>query len=1135
MRRSYLYCLLVVALVCFCIPLQADDQSISRCDTFAATLEVAEGAVVYQIDPSSDWMVAELGSGFCYGDRLKVLEFRAAIRLENDTLVRLKEGSIIHFIEPDESFWVELIKGAAHFISRTPKSFKVKAPYVNAAVEGTEFLADVNEQFNQVSVFEGKVALKSSQGMLSLIENQTGRVDSQSEISLLAKIKIKELADWTLYYPPIFSVKNLDERVADLVNREKYRDALEILTVSHDLDDLIFASTLLLNLGDIEGANEILLKINSQTGEAENIRTVKWFMGVLRGEVLVSLRELESQINAGSQSLNTKIVYSYALQGTGQLVEALEVMETLYENDRVSISIKARYAELLWINGEFVKANAMIQEALSQSPNHSQLNNLAGFISLNNFESNRALDYFNRGLNSNSDSALAYFGLGLTYIQESDLVNGRKYLELAVLLDPSNSLFRSYLGKVYFEIYQEEWAGTQYLLAKELDSNDPTPWYYHAYLLQSENKFKSAISSMRKAIVLNNNRSSYRKQSILNDDQNSRNKAITELFTKTGFTSTSKIIANKNVTDNFDDHFGHYELAIAMERNIFQIKNRVDESLLFKILHPVGVNPFPVGFSNTESQLGVWVSPLSAGVNEYGNYFTKKAAKGYVNFFSGSQSTKGHDGQLTLTGKNNSLSVGQYKVNTDGFRENNFINEELSEILIKNQGDGYKLFLESSFSEWETGDLSSSSLDTAIDNTLARRSKNRGLSSGLSLELSDDSNVLMHVAQQENKSSQSYSVLQFGVVPFSYPSESNLEDKVAQFEFNSIFNIFSYSIGVDYLDKNLDEVSRVKNELADLATEEQSFWQDIKRRDYYFDVSILHFNSMDFHTSLSYVDYNSKTKVSESTFFEPLPSELEYEYTDESFNYSNTIGFNFGGNTRLALNNQKNNLSIPSLLGTIHSRTIGGVNLVNLPVYLTSMRSTQQVLTHSWVSGSASIELAQVDGAELRDNSTTGERIEAPLDIDLATLNLDWAVSDSVTGSLAYTMKKERVKSPNAQLSPTPSKLDTDKVSLTLGYSISSNWRLVFNVEQYDQDRVIESLLAVGDASTSERSTFYNLEANYQLPKRVGVIKFIGANLGDEKSDIYDRGVLSAADSLFLQSDKISPEKSVLMRIELNF
>ena len=65
------------------------------------------------------------------------------------------------------------IKGAAHFFSRLPKNLEVRTGFVNAGVEGTEFLVEVDDTRTTITVFEGKVLASNSAGEVGITDGQS--------------------------------------------------------------------------------------------------------------------------------------------------------------------------------------------------------------------------------------------------------------------------------------------------------------------------------------------------------------------------------------------------------------------------------------------------------------------------------------------------------------------------------------------------------------------------------------------------------------------------------------------------------------------------------------------------------------------------------------------------------------------------------------------------------------------------------------------------------------------------------------------------------------------------------------------------------------------------------------------------
>src|SRR4029079_10532717 len=66
-------------------------------------------------------------------------------------------------------------------------------------------------------------------------------------------------------------------------------------------------------------------------------------------------------------------------------------------------------------------------------------------------DTKKAREDFNAAIERDSSDPLPRLGLGLAIIRKGKLKEGREELEIAVALDPTNSLIRSYVGKAYYE------------------------------------------------------------------------------------------------------------------------------------------------------------------------------------------------------------------------------------------------------------------------------------------------------------------------------------------------------------------------------------------------------------------------------------------------------------------------------------------------------------------------------------------------------------------------------------------------------------------------------------------------------------------------------------------------------------
>jgi ferric-dicitrate binding protein FerR (iron transport regulator) len=130
------------------------------CAQWVAKMTSVQGTVEAQRMGDMQWQPAQLHDMYCPGDTLRVQErSRADLVLLNQSVLRLNENTTLTLeaVKEERTSWVNLLKGAAHFFSRGPRSLEVRTPSVVAAVRGTEFVIRVEETQAFLSIFEGTV------------------------------------------------------------------------------------------------------------------------------------------------------------------------------------------------------------------------------------------------------------------------------------------------------------------------------------------------------------------------------------------------------------------------------------------------------------------------------------------------------------------------------------------------------------------------------------------------------------------------------------------------------------------------------------------------------------------------------------------------------------------------------------------------------------------------------------------------------------------------------------------------------------------------------------------------------------------------------------------------------------------
>lgn len=131
-----------------------------------------QGTVELRRAQSTEWSGLATDSALCPGDSVRVSRrSRAAVRLINESTLRLDQDTTLTLGKALENkTLIDLLRGAINVITRTPKPFEVRTPFVNAGVEGTEFLVRSDADEAQITVFEGKVRAANDGQTLSLID-----------------------------------------------------------------------------------------------------------------------------------------------------------------------------------------------------------------------------------------------------------------------------------------------------------------------------------------------------------------------------------------------------------------------------------------------------------------------------------------------------------------------------------------------------------------------------------------------------------------------------------------------------------------------------------------------------------------------------------------------------------------------------------------------------------------------------------------------------------------------------------------------------------------------------------------------------------------------------------------------------
>ncbi|MEC4685888.1 MAG: FecR domain-containing protein [Nitrospirota bacterium] len=668
--RLILTRLLIPSTLLFLLPvfISSNSMAAERCEVLVAKVVSVQGIAEVRLTGDVEWRPIKLNSTFCPGDMLRLMEnSRAAIVLSNETIIRLDQNTTIMFsgIEKKETSLLDLIRGAIHFLSRVPRTLKVITPYVNASVEGTEFLVRVDKGQTFVSVFEGKVLASNNSGSLTLTEGQSAVAEEGKAPVLKVVVNPRDAVQWALYYPPVM------EYPGELTEDET--DPLY----------LTYRASLMLSVGRVEEALRYIERALSFAPDYAQAIALQSVIFVVQNDKERALVLARKAVNADPSSAAALIALSYAQQANFDLKGALRSLRKAVRAEPENSLAWARLSEMWLSFGYLDKALVTAHKAVDLNPDLSRTQTVLGFAYLAQVKVREARDAFEKAIELDQADPLARLGLGLAKIRQGYLREGRREIEIAVSLDTNQSIIRSYLGKAYYEEKREKFSKDQYGIARELDPLDPTPFFYDAILKQSINRPVEALHDMQKAIELNDNRGVYRSKLLLDDDLAARSASIARIYSDLGFQRLALVEGWKSVNTDPKNYSAHRLLADTYASQPRHEIARVSELLQSQLLQPLNITPVQPQLAESNLFIFDRAGPGDLSFNEFNSLFNRNRLALQLSGVYGGNATFGNEIVASGVYDRFSLSTGQFHYETDGFRENNDLREDIYNIFTQ--------------------------------------------------------------------------------------------------------------------------------------------------------------------------------------------------------------------------------------------------------------------------------------------------------------------------------------------------------------------------------------------------------------------------------------------------------------------
>jgi tetratricopeptide (TPR) repeat protein len=635
-----------------------------ECTPIVGHLVSIDGQVELQRADDSLWQPAALDQPLCERDTVRTgPRSRAAVTLINEAVLRLDQETTVRLVDISEeeegSSLLDLVLGAFQSFSRKPRAMEINTPYLNATIEGTEFVIRAEAKQASVTVFEGVVAAANEQGKVRVASGQSITAEAGKPPTPYTIVRPRDAVQWALYYPPIEAgLEQVPQNESD--PRFYLKQAAQLLSVGR--------------VDEARAAIDRALALNPNAGLAYALRAV---IAVVQNDKEAALADAHRAVELEPQAAAPKIALSYAQQAHFDLEAARDTLLQATKDQPEDALAWARLAELWLMLGYRDRSREAAEKAASLVPQLERVHVVLGFAELAEFRIKKARVTFVHAIARDSEDPLPRFGLGLAMIRDGALEEGRKNLEVAVGLDSGNALLRSYLGKAYFEEKRGPLDAEQLAIAKELDPLDPTPWLYDAIRLQTENRPVEALHALQKSIELNDNRAVYRSRQALDEDLAARGTSLARIYDDLGFSQSGINEATKSLTLDPSNASAHRFLSDSLQDVRRREISRVSELLQAQMLQDVNLNPVQPSISETNLNMVTRGGPAEVGFNEFTPLFERNQVQFNASGVVGNEDTFGGEGVASALYDGFSISAGAFHYETDGFRPNNDINHEI--------------------------------------------------------------------------------------------------------------------------------------------------------------------------------------------------------------------------------------------------------------------------------------------------------------------------------------------------------------------------------------------------------------------------------------------------------------------------
>ncbi len=510
----------------------------------AGKLVYLEGQVTVRAAGAKEWQRASLNQDLFAGDTVKTgPASRAAILCVDESQIKLNGNTQIvlkHIVpsprlqpaevvpvsreEPRPASVYEVPEGEIWLRNKNEKfRFELQTPVVNCTIRGTEFNLQVSAKGASVTLLDGSLCLVNPYGEVCLVPGEAGVALPGQGPTKRVLVQPADAVQWCLYYPGIFSYRDLPftamaaappegppavttalRQAEEYYNQGRLEEARQAAeSVLRQAPQHSRALTL---MGWIS-----LQRFNPDEAKAYFQRVSKLSEAALIGLALATYRAGEPvrayeliRADAGKlpQTPVLATMTGYFALMVGKVDEARSRLEAVARQHPEATLARSFLAQIYLVQNQKEAARREASQALAQAPNSPQAQLTMGLVEIASFQLDTARGHLEKAIQADPRFIAAHLYLAKTWLGSEYLDRAQRTIDAALRLAPRDAEVLSLAGFVRLAFRDYEGARKFWQEASAADPGLGEPHLGLAIYAFRHRDFRRGLDQMLTATLL---------------------------------------------------------------------------------------------------------------------------------------------------------------------------------------------------------------------------------------------------------------------------------------------------------------------------------------------------------------------------------------------------------------------------------------------------------------------------------------------------------------------------------------------------------------------------------------------------------------------------------------------------------